>query len=282
MTDSYLADAADMMPLKDIGARWVSSSTQGDRGDGSSTTAVNEGNRSYGDDTDEDKVSTLEYARLCGFCRNFLSDDPLMICASNPLPFDRLSDIEDPKGFISAIDISLDSLICERMEVSIEVGFMLQKIVMPNDGYLPLDDLHEEPRNYGLRMELPLLSTDHEMDIRSFGKTQEHGYRQLKLPMEYVNIENDEGLEWPIWSRRLPEDVTNIIDVEKLECPRAAVKYLQDLLVDTVNEEELDAFYSQVEEFTMVRIVPQFIKQPTKLLYSQRNLSQSRRLCYQF
>jgi hypothetical protein len=252
MPTSYFVTAAPETYPSERHVQWASSSTRGDRDGAASATAFEVENQLHADDIDGEDVSPLEYARACGFCRNFFLDDPIKICESNPLPLVTEHDFEDHSGAISATDLSVDDLIRERLGITMDAVVVLQKVMLADDDYQPLDKLPNAPPKRNMRMELPLVLTDHETDMRNFGRSLEPDYRRLKLPMEHADIENDEALEWSQKHIQLPNMRTKDIENEKLEFPRDFIRYLQDLILDTTSEHELDTFYDQVESYQKV------------------------------
>jgi len=49
------------------------------------------------------------------------------------------------------------------------------------------------------KLELPLIKTDHEMDCKNFARRDDFEIKlcDIKLPLEMVDEENNEGLAWP-------------------------------------------------------------------------------------
>ncbi|KIV99606.1 uncharacterized protein PV09_08781 [Verruconis gallopava] len=203
-------------------------------------------------------MSALQYARSCGFSQDFLLEDPLDIfCATNPLPPLPMAqpasagDLPEKSDVSTAFGVAInsDETFRERIMCAKEGALFLQKIVVPEDDgahALQFEDAIEQDRSRlrAVKTELPLLTTDHEMDMTWFcgRSTRLADLRDVHLPMEDVNVQDDEGLAWPLKYRQLPQETFRIIERARLECPRDTLKYIQDLVADPNINEDLENF----------------------------------------
>ncbi|KAL1960415.1 hypothetical protein VTO42DRAFT_7714 [Malbranchea cinnamomea] len=80
-----------------------------------------------------------------------------------------------------------------------------------------------------MKMEEPMLRSDHELDMRSFRELTSLDQMELDLPLEQLDNENDEGLVFPAYYRNLPEQMQSRTKKEKLDCPRNVLHFLRDI-----------------------------------------------------
>ena len=79
-------------------------------------------------------------------------------------------------------------------------------------------------------MELPLLSTDHELDMHDFARTIIPDLTNEHLPLESLDDEADEGLSWPSTCATLPDVHFAKCKAEKLEISPEWLNYMRDIL----------------------------------------------------
>lgn len=138
-------------------------------------------------------------------------------------------------GVLSDANImdSVSTLIKERLIVSKDAAMLLRS----------MHDLQKAPScaettvdKYqcmrSLKQELPLLKTDIELDLASFGKSALPALKDLKIPSEVLAEENDEGLDWPSKYQAYPGQCAKQVKAEKLAVSRDVLLYLQDALTD--------------------------------------------------
>lgn len=97
-----------------------------------------------------------------------------------------------------------------------------------------------------LKLELPTLQTDNEMDYRVYSRTvktaREARLRDHHLPLEPVRIELDEGLEFPTWMYEVGDMVAAAAAEESFDTGVIALERLTDSLKSDwtiANEREL-------------------------------------------
>ena len=85
-----------------------------------------------------------------------------------------------------------------------------------------------------MKQELPVLQTDAELDMLSFGTKVEPDFKdiQQRLPLEILDEEKDEGLGWPAKYLSYPLRYDATIRDERLAVTREAMTFLQDTLID--------------------------------------------------
>jgi hypothetical protein len=202
---------------------------------------------------EEVESSALEYARFVGFCRDYILDDPFDACFSSPLPLVTEHDWDDPPGAPPMVDASFDEQFKERLKAPIEAAAILQKVMFPDESISPLDELPDVVPRKSLKIQLPLLRTDHDADVRIFcTRTPEVALHELKLPLEHIDIENDEGMEWPARYENLPAKTMKQINEERLEIPKDGIKFLQSVILPKDENVNHDHLYDEIEEYVKV------------------------------
>ena len=177
--------------------------------------------------SDYEEPSILEYARFHGLARDHRKDPSLQELAdAAPTP-----QLRDYPGLFCIEDIHISPR-TERLSISNGAAVLLSSIrgaeydkIISDENMLP--NLH---RVRNMKMELPLLRTDHELDLQEFGRPVEPDLATEHLPFENVNQEQGEGLEWPSSYNNLPLQATMKSTSEKLTVSRDTMLYLQSIL----------------------------------------------------
>jgi hypothetical protein len=185
-------------------------------------------------DFSEEEPTVLEYARLHGLCRDYSLEQPSI--DSIPAPSDDdveacLKDLTD-----TCLPNSIDSLTKERLTLSKDGALLLKEVLLVQEP-LNLDAALEETWKRGsrLKLELPLLRTDNEIDVQEFGNTDVPSFTSLRIPLESVNEEDDEGLQWPSKYSEYPEIYGKQVRSEKLTVSKEGFLFLQDTARDKWN-----------------------------------------------
>jgi hypothetical protein len=89
-----------------------------------------------------------------------------------------------------------------------------------------------------LRQELPVLRTDNELDMLNFGSVAMPNFRDLKMPIEIVDEDRDEGFSWPAKYLAYPAQCDERIKAEKLTVSRDVLLHLQDSISDSYTPED--------------------------------------------
>lgn len=214
-------------------------------------------------DTYDNELSPLEYARLNGLCRDHLAE-PLPLLGHNllaPPTFNGLSDDSDlPQFDIQGKDAFSTE---ERLTVSREAARLLASVAKEhsinsiNSLVLPLLDCR---RTKNLRVEFPLLRTDHESDCKRFAQRKgfELQLKDVKLPLEIVKEEDDEGLTFPSRLYSVGEEIMGKLKVEKLEVRKETMAYLQHTLKYTWFESDEKEFWDMLKTYKRVSSYHQF------------------------
>ena len=169
----------------------------------------------------------LEYARFHGLTIDHRLKHPLEDFTSIDGPFDFTDDAN--LLHIGSINASPPP---ERLSVTKDAAMLLASIRKDLSEDVELDDIYlPNPHRFrDLKVETPLLRTDHELDVQKFGRRIEPDLKNEHFPLEKVDDEQDEGFGWPSSYERLPEEISSRISTEKLAVPKDSLLYLQGVL----------------------------------------------------
>ena len=178
--------------------------------------------------SEQSEPSISEYARFYGLTIDHLQPHPLQGITA---PEDYLEQLEDTPGLFK-IDEHNGTIPAERMFMDNETATFLAGIA-PSSSETPSFDEDVDIDIYrfrNLKQELPLLRSDHESDMQEFACRTVPDLKNELLPLEPIDEEADEGLEWPEKYRELSDQIWCNIQSEKLVVPREALYYLQQTL----------------------------------------------------
>lgn len=174
----------------------------------------------------EEEPSIIDYARFYGLISDHLEPHPLRGIATRDTSHSL--ELDDDDG-LSPLNFPACGLSQERLTVDAGAAVMLSSIAALAKVPLGRDDevinIH---RIRNLKLELPLLRSDHEVDMLSFGPQVLPDLEHEFFPLEAVNEEADEGLTWPSTCYQLPGKFANKSTSEKLCVSSNALAYLQE------------------------------------------------------
>lgn len=109
----------------------------------------------------------------------------------------------------------------------------------------------------GLKVELPLLQSDPSRDLRDLLRSIEVAFstplKSHHFPLEPVNTERDEGLEFPSSSRQFAQSMMQSIKEETLDVSKELLVYITETLKDDWSaEKQLSYIHGQIN-FNKVR-----------------------------
>ena len=179
----------------------------------------------------EEDPSILDYARFYGLISDHLEPHPLRrIAAGDTSHSLELDDDDDDDGLLPP-NFPACGLPQERLTVDAGAAVMLSSVAalakVPPGRDNEVINTH---RIKDLKLELPLLRSDHEVDMLNFGHQVLPDLEHEFLPLEAVNEEADEGLTWPSTCYQLPRKFANKSMSEKLCVSSNALAYLQETL----------------------------------------------------
>jgi hypothetical protein len=189
-------------------------------------------------DSDDEEPSPLDYARHHELCQPYY-EEPIY-CDNLPLVtrdiFDR--DLRDPSN--ESIINSVNALIKERLTLSRDAMLLLKAMHHPEE--LPPIEVSTKDRHrwmLDLKQELPILRTDTELDLLSFGDASIPDLRYVNIPSEIIHNDSDEGFEWPAKYMAYPSQCEAKIKAEKLVVSRDVLMHLQDTIRDSFTSQDL-------------------------------------------
>jgi len=190
----------------------------------------------------EDEISPLEYARLNGLARDYLADQ-LVFSELAKLQTAVQRDLTDDSD-LQQLDFGNELKVEERITISKEGARLLSSIAQVETceeiDALTLPLLKTRSILKRAKLELPLLKTDHETDCKNFARREDFEIQlcDIKLPLEMVIEENNEGLVWPSKFSCLGAKVLEKLKQEKISVSKDDLVYLQSALKHGWTEED--------------------------------------------
>ncbi|KAL9595722.1 MAG: hypothetical protein Q9219_006260 [cf. Caloplaca sp. 3 TL-2023] len=179
--------------------------------------------------SEAEEPTLVEYARYYGLSTNHLEIDPLGVLP----PPDESSPIDlDDESIWKQIRDMAASPQPERLTAVKEASALLAvtNAKLYENCEFEFQDLPQRHRIRDLKHELPLLRTDHEMDMLEFPRRIEPNLEDEFFPVEMVDDEQDEGFGWPSWCHQLPETFFKKVENEKLEIGKDVFAYMKEIL----------------------------------------------------
>ncbi|KAI4646835.1 hypothetical protein J4E93_005059 [Alternaria ventricosa] len=180
---------------------------------------------------DTSEPSVLEWARAQGVCVNYQTELLQIRHLQSPSDdeFDR--HLHEPSD--ATIDTAVSGLVKEKLTVNKDTALLLKA------AHALQDELASDPtvtngwtRRRNLHQELPVLRSDHELDLLDFGDTAVPDFKNLQIPSEITVEENDEGFGWPARYLTYSAKCDAQVKAEKLAISREVLVYLQDTVRD--------------------------------------------------
>jgi hypothetical protein len=206
---------------------------------------------------EEEEISPLEYARRTGLTCNPRAElPPLSYLAALARDIgESLTDDSHLHQF-HFLSYSTD----ERLSISRDAAQLLACIsnagkeeTIDSIGHSLISKKHSKNR----RLELPLLKTDHDTDCKEFIKREgfEIRLKDVKLPLEMVDDDENEGLDFPekFWNKG--SEILEQIETEKISVTMDGMKYLQGMLAHDWDEIDEEAIWASVHNYKRVGYV---------------------------
>ncbi|CAG5163354.1 uncharacterized protein ALTATR162_LOCUS6417 [Alternaria atra] len=210
----------------------------------------------------EQDPSILEWARAQRACVDYETE--LLYTGNFLVPsnddFDRY--LHDPSN--ATIISAVSALIKERLAVDKNAALLLKAVHSLRE--VPTTDPSATSSQMwirGLKQELPVLQSDHQLDLLSFGNLAVPDFKTLQIPSEVTVEQNDEGFGWPTKYFSYPAQCDAQVKAEKLAVTREVLAYLQEAIRDAYIPEDGE----KIEAEGMIR------KQVGKALVSIRLLT---------
>jgi hypothetical protein len=188
----------------------------------------------------------LRYARRQGLCYDNRREDILQLVGEDLI--DRGPNLPALSDFVPP---QTDPPSDGKLRVSQKAGRLLVSIATqpPKPEWRHLLSDHQKLRK--LKVEPPLLMTDHSKDMRKFLPKRSIEIEDIDFSLDALDAEKDEGLNWPSHISKLCSQWDDEIAHEKLQTSRETLQFLGRALRDTWTEEnnrELVKDLSKVEK----------------------------------
>ena len=203
--------------------------------------------------------SIIDYARFHDLIRDHLQVNPLENLTA---PHDIRSEFEDNENLFQ-IRADCVTVPDERLTADLDTASLLSSVFAlaqnppsrndDTDGF----DIHKFRR---MKLEIPLLRTDPEIDVLRFVPPQiVPDLKNEFLPLETVDEEADEGFEFPTRYHNLPDEHTRKLKAEKLEVTRDALAFLHEAL-NSHHEGGKHEYLEGAElPYTRVCVIPEWL-----------------------
>jgi len=182
--------------------------------------------------------SLSEYAQFYGLTTNHLDIDPLSgLAVTHDLP-EQLKDYPEMLKIDDAKDIDLNEKLLFGKQEALVLGSLTE--AMQQDWDLDESSELNPHRVRNLKIEIPMLKTDHEGDMQVFCCPISPDLANEHLPLESLDDEADEGLMWPSSCQKLPDQYMRAAVKERLDVSIDELNYLQaSLCLNSASESPL-------------------------------------------
>ncbi|OJD24747.1 hypothetical protein ACJ73_03888 [Blastomyces percursus] len=181
--------------------------------------------------------SILEYARFHEIAISSIPN-PLLLVSPVIEDIDQsLRDISNhPSINLEDIHQEIQARTQEKLDVNWASAPLLSSIIKLSVDERPTGNQYEEiecptdsHRIRDMKMEAPVLRTDHEMDMRAFRRRISLDFTQIYVPLEHLDDENDESVNFPksFWSQA--EDLWHTAQGERLSCIKDGLLLMQGI-----------------------------------------------------
>ena len=212
--------------------------------------------------------SLIDYARFYGLAVNHLEVDPLV-----DLPALRDIDIgleDGPQLF--KIDDTNGKVPDEKLAIGRDEALLLGSLNAASEHTLSFEGIvldHHRVRN--MKLELPMLRTDHEANMQDFARPVLPDLAHEHLPLEIVDDEADEGLGWPSECASLPDIHYAKCKAEKLDVSLEVLDYVRDVLYHDRAAVENPSFELEELPRRKVKTIPSQLTRNTTLTHPIRD-----------
>ena len=193
----------------------------------------------------------VDYARFYGLACDHRQLSPLRGLI---LPENLGSFLDDPPELVH-IDLSNVKVPEERLAIDAGAASLLSSIAESakhSPSHSDQDLGINRHRVRGMKHELPLLRSDHELDVFRFAAPIIPDLKNEFLPFETVDVEEDEAIEWPSSYHALPDETTKRLESEKLEVSKDDLLFLQHTLESQFESVKHEAF--EVDDLPYKRV----------------------------
>lgn len=212
--------------------------------------------------------SLIDYARFYGLAVNHLEVDPLVDLSA-------LGDVhigleDGPQLF--KIDDTSGKVPEERLAIGRDEALLLGSLKAPSVHTLSFEGIvldHHRVRN--MKLELPMLRSDHEADMQDFARPILPDLAHDHLPLEIVDDEADEGLSWPSECATLPHKYHAKCKAEKLDISPDILDHVRDVLYHDSATVEDPSYELEELPRRKVKAIPSQLSRSTMLTHPIRD-----------
>lgn len=202
------------------------------------------------DINEADETPVLQYARLKGLSRDHLAEQfPWRHIAALQarVPDQLTSDSELPQLDLQSLTADLPTK--ERLFLTKEGAQLLVATTIAEKDEDVLTPLLQSRRAKRMKLELPLLRTDHEQDCRQFAKTEgfEPRLGGIRLPEETVDDDKGEGFTIPSQYWDLGDSFMDNVREEKLIVSKETLTYIKGIYRDEWTDVDQEALSLSLE-----------------------------------
>lgn len=207
-------------------------------------------------DSEEPELSPVEYARAQDLCRDHLKHDPFAY-------LDLLGRKNDEDGLtedshLPQFHLSADVNVDERLTLPQEAAKLLAYAKRGESDWIHDDvvlSLLPGKNSKSLRVELPLLLTDPELDMADFATKDGFDVKlhDVRFPLEIVDNESNGGVDFPRSYMALEAEAIKTIESERLEVTREALTCIQNALKDEFTEDDRARIWQYAHTYKRVR-----------------------------
>lgn len=225
---------------------------------------------------EEVRRQILDYARHYGLTDTDEPQEPRNIVAGTCLS-EYTEILEDGLDWNVTAEHSFFTQHGERLQISADAARLLKQVFTGIDRVEPPDDLEAHQKAKQLRLDVPLLRSDHESDVQNYMGCRQEQSISSGLPLELmpVNDEADEGLSWSTTHQGLPAQYGQRLRNEKLAIDHDAVGLLGSALdlrqlQRDANNADLDLFSENslkpIHNDSTRKLTPPLIHSPIRIL----------------
>ncbi|RDW80539.1 hypothetical protein BP5796_05237 [Coleophoma crateriformis] len=188
-----------------------------------------------------DDLPIFQYARLKGLARDHLAEPfpwPQIMKLQEKIPHCLLDGPELPNLDLESLTAGLSDK--ERLILSKEGARLLATTQRGEDSVDVLSSLSNLRKAKWIKLELPLLISDHEWDCRQFARREdfEPQLRDIKLPEELVDEDSGEGFTIPLQEWDLSDGFMEGIQSERLVVRRDTLNFLRGVVKGEWTDED--------------------------------------------
>lgn len=204
----------------------------------------------------DDEIPPLEYARSNHLARDHLAD-PRVFSELAKLQTAVQDDLTDDSE-LHQFDFGSELKVEDRVAISKEGAKLLSSIAQEETAEaidaLVLPMLQTRSIVTRAKLEIPLLKTDHEADCKLFAIRSDFEIKlcDIKLPLEMVNEENNEGLVWPSRFSSLGAEFLDKLKNEKISVSKDDLLHLQNALKHPWTEEDDKNLWNNEQKYKRV------------------------------